>query len=473
MRGILKRAKGDKRFRQGYGVAFFLLLFAYFSTFYANRQLLNQSGKVEHSNKVIANLEIMLSELKDAETYVRGYVITKQPEFLSPYYGSGEKADSLFNVVLQLTIDNAEQQERLTQLKKDIDERFALFLASIKIFDDNNRQISDSLAQLQLKSEMVTDKIRKAVTILQNYENRLLLLRDERMKKTFDTITAITLISVAIAFLLIIFAFITYKREHAARKGTAKEIEDYQQQLKKRIDELSKANTELIQVRSHEKFAATGRIARTIAHEVRNPLTNINLAADQLKEEVGPNDENATHLFEMINRNSSRINQLISDLLNSTKFSELTVTKISVNDLLDETLKEANDRISLNHINVIKKYTSGSCDVSVDKDRIKIALLNIIINAVEAMGNREGSALTLETKAEHNKCRIIINDNGPGLDKEALTRLFEPYFTSKPKGNGLGLTITQNIILNHKGEISVESTKGEGVNFTITLDCSL
>ena len=225
--------------------------------------------------------------------------------------------------------------------------------------------------------------------------------------------------------------------------------------------------------RSNGKFAAAGRIARTIAHEVRNPLTNINLEAEQLKEEVGPNDENATHLFEMINRNSSRINQLISDLLNSTKFSELTVTKISVNDLLDETLKEANDRISLNHINVIKKYTSGNCDVSVDKDRIKIALLNIIINAVEAMGNREGSALTLETKAEHNKCRIIINDNGPGLDKEALTRLFEPYFTSKPKGNGLGLTITQNIILNHKGEISVESTKGEGVNFTITLDCSL
>ncbi|MBK9570128.1 MAG: hypothetical protein IPO53_09550 [Chitinophagaceae bacterium] len=236
---------------------------------------------------------------------------------------------------------------------------------------------------------------------------------------------------------------------------------------------MSKANTELIQVRSHEKFAATGRIARTIAHEVRNPLTNINLAADQLKEEVLPNDENAAHLFEMISRNSSRINQLISDLLNSTKFSELAVTKISVNDLLDETLKEANDRISLNHINVIKKYTSGNCDVSVDKDRIKIALLNIIINAVEAMGNKEGSALTLETKAENKKCQVIISDNGPGLDKEALTRLFEPYFTSKPKGNGLGLTITQNIILNHKGEISVESTKGEGVNFTITLDCSL
>ncbi len=470
---ILKRTPGDKRIRLGYGIAFFLLLFAYLTTFYANRQLLNQSGLVEHTNKVIANLEIMLSELKDAERYVRGYVITKQPEFLSPYYGSGEKADSLYHVVLQLTADNPQQQKRLFQLKKNIDKRFALFLASIQTFDDNNRQVSDSLAQLQLKSEKVTDEIRKGVAILQNEENHQLSIRDKKLKKTFASITVITFVSVAIAFLLIIFAFITYIRENKARKKGVKEIDDYQQQLKKQIEELRKANIELIQVRSHEKFAATGRIARTIAHEVRNPLTNINLAADQLKSEVLPDDENASHLFEMINRNSNRINQLISDLLNSTKFSELTYTKIPVNDLLDETLKEASDRISLNHVEVIKKYTAGVCDVSVDKERIKIAFLNIIINAVEAMENKEGSVLTLETKEENDKCQVIITDNGSGLDNEALTRLFEPYFTSKPKGNGLGLTNTQNIILNHKGEISVESTKGEGVIFTITLNCAI
>jgi signal transduction histidine kinase len=467
---VLKRTKGDIRIRRGYAIAFLLLLFGYLTTFYANRQLLNQSGKVEHTNKVIANLEIMLSELKDAERYVRGYVITKQSEFLSPYIGSGKKADSLYNVVLELTADNPQQQERLKQLRENIVNRFALFLASIKIFDDNNRQISDSLTQLQLKSEKVTDTIRISVAKLQSEENSLLSERDKQLKKTFAAVTTITFVSVGMAFILIVFGFITYKEENKARKKGVKEIDDYQQQLKKQIEELRKANIELIQVRSHEKFAATGRIARTIAHEVRNPLTNINLAADQLKSEVLPDDENASHLFEMIARNSSRINQLISDLLNSTKFSELTVTKISVNDLLDETLKEANDRISLNHIKVIKKYTAGSCDVAVDKERIKIAFLNIIINAVEAMGNKEGSVLTLETKEENDKCQVIISDNGPGLDNEALTRLFEPYFTSKPKGNGLGLTNTQNIILNHKGEISVESTKGKGVIFTITLN---
>ena len=211
-----------------------------------------------------------------------------------------------------------------------------------------------------------------------------------------------------------------------------------------------------------EKFAATGRIARTIAHEVRNPLTNINLAVDQLKTEVVlQQDETSEMLFAMIKRNSTRINQLISDLLNSTKFSELTYEKISINDLLDETLKEAEDRIALTNVEVVKKYSTDVCDISVDKGKIKIAFLNIIINAIEAMENKTGSVLTLETKGENGKCKVIISDNGSGLDSESANRLFEPYFTSKPKGNGLGLTNTQNIILNHKGEIAVETAKAK------------
>ena len=86
------------------------------------------------------------------------------------------------------------------------------------------------------------------------------------------------------------------------------------------------------------------------------------------------------------------------------------------------------------------------------------------------MENKPGSQLILETKGEDGKCKIIISDNGTGMDEQALGRLFEPYFTSKPNGNGLGLTNTQNIILNHKGDISVKSKKGGGTAFTISLD---
>lgn len=469
---LLKRTKGDIRIRRGYGIAFFLLLFGYFVTFYANRQLLNQSAKVEHSYKVIFNLEIMLSKLKDAEIGIRGYIITKNENFLSHYYGSTVAADSLYQEINQLTADNQEQQERLVGLKSTIDKRISLFPTTINIFNTNNREISDSLKNIMSDGKVQMDEIRLKVALLQRVENDLLVFRNTKLEKTFSSVKFITIVSVLLAFILILFGFITYKEENKARKKGVREIDDYQQQLKKQIDELSNANAELIQVRSHEKFAATGRIARTIAHEVRNPLTNINLAADQLKSEMLPDDENATHLYEMISRNSNRINQLISDLLNSTKFSELTYTKISINDLLDETLKDASDRISLTHVQISKNYTSGICDVSVDKERLKVAFLNIIINALEAMGNKKDSVLSLNTKVEGDFRIIKISDNGPGMDSEALSRVFEPYFTSKPKGNGLGLTNTQKVILNHKGEIYVESVKGKGTSFTITLHCA-
>jgi signal transduction histidine kinase len=218
-----------------------------------------------------------------------------------------------------------------------------------------------------------------------------------------------------------------------------------------------------------EKFAATGRIARTIAHEVRNPLTNIDLAVSQIKNDLPAEDENSSMLFEMVDRNSKRINQLISELLSATRFAELSYASVSINTLLDESLALAKDRIELNHIKVEKKYSSDICDISVDTEKVKIAFLNLVVNAVEAMEPGKG-ILQIHTKGEDNKCVVEITDNGYGMTEEQQNNLFEPYFTTKTDGNGLGLTNTQNIILNHKGSISVNSKPGEGTTFIIKFD---
>jgi signal transduction histidine kinase len=272
------------------------------------------------------------------------------------------------------------------------------------------------------------------------------------------------------AIVMALLGFYTYSHENKARREADSRVAEYQQQLQERIGDLDKANKELIRMRSIEKFAATGRIARTIAHEVRNPLTNINLAVEQLQAELnGVRPENGERMLEMINRNSARINLLITDLLNSTKFTDLVYTRISVNQLLDETLELARDRIQLKNIAVIKYYSTGICDIAVDVERIKIAFLNIIVNAVEAMEPGKG-ILHLTTLAKDNKCIVLIADNGPGIAEESQSRIFEPYFTNKPKGTGLGLTNTQNIILNHNGQIAFESKNGEGTTFTIQLD---
>jgi signal transduction histidine kinase len=247
---------------------------------------------------------------------------------------------------------------------------------------------------------------------------------------------------------------------------------NYQQQLQDRIEELAKANKQLISMRSLEKFAATGRIARTIAHEIRNPLTNINLAAEQLKTELAVENEEASFLFDMISRNSHRINQLISDLLSSTKFSELNFENLTVNELLEEALKEAEDRIQLNEVVLKKAYEINMPAIAVDKEKMKTALLNIIINGLESMEGKENKVMEIETSLdqEHHMCVIKIIDTGSGMDEESLSKLFEPYFTSKQNGNGLGLTNTQNVVLNHKGNIYVDSELGVGTRFIISLN---
>ena len=109
------------------------------------------------------------------------------------------------------------------------------------------------------------------------------------------------------------------------------------------------------------------------------------------------------------------------------------------------------------------------CAISADKEKVKIALLNLIVNSVEAIEKNEG-LLKINTRSEHGKCLVEIIDNGVGMDAVSLSKLFEPYFTTKQKGNGLGLTNTQNIILNHKGSIQVESTPGKGTSFILRFD---
>ncbi|MEO5947471.1 MAG: CHASE3 domain-containing protein [Chitinophagaceae bacterium] len=467
---LIKRTIVEKRIRNGYILAFLLLLLSYLLTLYANKQLSKQIKSTEHTNNVINSLEKMLSNVKDAETGMQGYIITKDVEFLSRYAGSRKKSDSLHKIIAMLTMDNPGQHERVLTLKQNIDRRFEILKFELADFNSNNRELTDTLLNLQSEAKKSIDNIRTTVFMLQQDENILLKDRGKKIKTTINTMNMFAIISLLLAAALVIFGLITFFKESKERKKAMIKIKNYQVELNNRIIELNMANEELIQMRSIEKFAATGRIARTIAHEVRNPLTNINLAADQLKSEVTPDDENAQFLFEMINRNSNRINQLISDLLNSTKFSDLNYEKISINALLDEALEEAKDRTILNNTRVLKNYSADICEVSVDKSKIKLAFLNIIINALEAMENVANAVLKLETKGMNNKCFIIISDTGNGMDTDSIARLFEPYFTTKQNGNGLGLTNTQNIILNHKGEIQAKSEEGKGTIFTIILD---
>ncbi|MGE7773322.1 ATP-binding protein [Chitinophaga sp. NPDC101104] len=220
--------------------------------------------------------------------------------------------------------------------------------------------------------------------------------------------------------------------------------------------------------RQQEKFVISGRIARVIAHEVRNPLTNIILAVGQFRGEDSTDPEDTTLYLDIIERNCTRINQLVTELLQSTRMMELHLQEHDLNDLIHSSLALATDRLQLNGIRLEEDYAKEKIMLTVDDEKIRIALLNILINAIEAMMPGKG-VLTVSTYAEGKSAIIRIQDNGTGIPEENKSRLFDPFFTSKTKGTGLGLTSTQNIIINHKGHIQVESTIGEGTTFIITL----
>jgi two-component system, sporulation sensor kinase C len=212
-----------------------------------------------------------------------------------------------------------------------------------------------------------------------------------------------------------------------------------------------------------EKSASTARLVRALAHEVRNPLTNIHLALDQLQPELLDDD----HILfaDIIRRNGQRINTLITELLNSFRQQEASLQSISTHELLDEILVDATDRMNLKKINLVKEYGKEEI-LKLDVPKIKIALLNLIMNSIEAMQENVGE-LKISTYNVGNQSYIKIKDNGVGISEENINRLFEPYFTSKPNGMGLGLTATLSILQSHRATVEVESEVGKGSVFTV------
>ncbi len=214
-----------------------------------------------------------------------------------------------------------------------------------------------------------------------------------------------------------------------------------------------------------EKLAATGRLVRTLAHEVRNPLSNIHMSIEQLASLT--KDEDRIYL-DIIDRNGKRINDLITELLTSSKPAEMAMDRVPLQKAIDESIAAALDRLTLKQIKLKLTYPETPCYVRGDVDKLKIALLNIIINAIEAMEKTGELKITLVCNEENHV--IEISDTGCGIPAENLSKLFEPFFTSKRNGIGLGLASTLNILQAHHATVEVKSKVGVGTTFVVNFN---
>ncbi|MEO6284107.1 MAG: HAMP domain-containing sensor histidine kinase [Dyadobacter sp.] len=207
----------------------------------------------------------------------------------------------------------------------------------------------------------------------------------------------------------------------------------------------------------------------TLAHEIRNPLATIDLSLELMLADCKGDDLKV--YVDIIKRSTDRINNLVNDMIKNRSVDETQVANQSVHHLLDEVVEMAKDRISLKNVKVYKEYDPVDYIIALNRPKMKIALTNIIVNAIEAMDSQLGE-LKLITMPIAGKYIVKIEDNGCGISEKTLKNIFQSGFTNKPGGMGIGLAATYNILESNDVKVHVESQLGSGTQFFLLFDRS-
>jgi signal transduction histidine kinase len=233
----------------------------------------------------------------------------------------------------------------------------------------------------------------------------------------------------------------------------------------------SKRNLEELLQRA-ERSAVVGRLASGIAHEIRNPLNFINLSIDHLRASFAPKEEapraQYVHMLTTIKDELARLNRLVSDFLGYGRPAKLKIREVDARSLIEEVRDLVNTHAEQHGVTVsINQDGHGDSKLQGDAEMIKTCFSNLMINAIQAMPG--GGALNISLRPDNGFLEIKFADTGVGIMPEDLAQIFEPYYSTKETGIGLGLPLTKKIIEEHGGKLNVESVLGRGTTFTVTL----
>jgi len=261
------------------------------------------------------------------------------------------------------------------------------------------------------------------------------------------------------------------------RKRAEKALKEYSERLEEMVDERTKelrdAQERLLRA---ERLAAIGQLGASVGHELRNPLGIIKNSAYYVNMKLQDADEKVKKHLGIIEKEIARSNKIISDLMNFARDKKLALQKTQINAIVQDALSRTPvpDTVA-----VIVKLGGDLPPLMADPSQIEQVFINVIANAAQAMTSsnsietRDGGKLEISTRAEDGFVVAEFKDNGCGISEENLDRLFEPLFTTKTKGIGLGLAVSKRVVEAHEGRIEVESEVGRGTVFVIKLPASV
>jgi two-component system, NtrC family, sensor histidine kinase PilS len=218
-------------------------------------------------------------------------------------------------------------------------------------------------------------------------------------------------------------------------------------------------------MRQADRLATVGRMAANIAHEIRNPLASLTGAIEVLTSPLTADDARE-RLSQIVARESERLNHIIKNFLEYARPAPLSIATFDVAAAAEEVLLLLEHRASPGSLKVLREF-APSIPWAVDAQQFRQILWNLCLNAVEAMP--EGGELRVSVAARGETLEVAVSDTGDGIAAGDVAHVFEPFFSTKPEGTGLGLALVHRIVQDHGGEIDVRSSPGLGTTFTVTL----
>jgi len=262
-------------------------------------------------------------------------------------------------------------------------------------------------------------------------------------------------------------AFSTIKQRSEELQATKEELRASNEELQAAHDKLLETQEQLIR---SEKLAAIGQLAGGVGHELRNPLGAIKNAGFYIRRRVTNTDLPTTEprvmeFLDIIEEEVNSANKVITDLLGFSRVAKPTVTPANIAGIIEDALRYTPVP---ENVELIKDINNALPMVMVDGDQIKQVFLNIALNALQAMGE-EGGRLEIRAADKGKFVEVEFIDTGGGIPDSIKNKIFDPLFTTKAKGVGLGLSVCKTIIERHQGDIKMKSQAGKGTTFTLSL----
>jgi len=320
------------------------------------------------------------------------------------------------------------------------------------------------------------------------YTKRIALLKEqsyaqaERLRLIAGTaVLVVLLLGVVLAFVLVNDILEPLRRlaqeanPGARPEETEDEVKALSRSVRGLIEGFDQTQTELEKSREHllqaEKMVVVGKLAASMAHSIRNPLTSVKMRLFSLDRSLDLNPQQRED-FQVISEEVVHIDSLVQSFLEFSRPPKLRMQMISPSEIVDLALKLMTHRLESYQVSVQVERHERLPVVQADPDRLKEVLVNIMVNACEAM--KGGGAIVIREEetldASLGQVAVVrIRDNGPGIEEGLRARIFEPFFTTKEEGSGLGLSIAVRIVEEHGGRLNLESRKGQGAEFSLIL----